>query len=144
MIQLLLQHQTQECIVEETTGVSVPRIQEAIVDVIQCISQERISERVIEQTVDVSVPQTRDPIVEVATVIPQECLQQRTVEQIVDVPVPRILEETVEVVQELFKASHRRVSLSESFSRSTTCLLWCNTRCLRFRRWFRRQRSTET
>ena len=46
-IQLVPQEQIHDYTMEEVTDVPLPRIQEEIVDVIQCISQECISERIV-------------------------------------------------------------------------------------------------
>ena len=65
--------------VEQFVDMSVPQIQEQIVEVANTFLQERISERVIEQAHDVPVPQIHEQLVEFAEITPQ----RRTPERIV-------------------------------------------------------------
>ena len=85
----------------------MPRIVEAVVEVLPSTPQERVQNRTSEQIVGVPVPQI---IEDSLPVVPQERVQNRPRKLFVDVPVPHIKDKTagkVKCTGEVFTVPHR-------------------------------------
>ena len=93
------QERTQNCTPEQISGVPVPQIMEAPVDVMLFTSQERVQNRTPEQISGVPVPQIMEAPVNVMPFTPQERVQHRTSEQIMDVPFLRSLRSACRIVR---------------------------------------------
>ena len=95
--QIVSEQESVECVQQHTVGqivhVTIPQIQEQIVESVQVIPRELFPEQIEEQILDIPVPPIVEEIAAVVQIIPQERLQQSTAEQNVVVLVPQVVEE---------------------------------------------------
>ena len=97
-VKLISQERMRQRSVEEMEDVSVPQMQEQIVEMNE------------------TMPKIREQIAEVIQLVHQERIQERIVEEIIEGPVSRVMEETVGVV-----TSHRSVCRATQWSKLLPC-----------------------
>ena len=97
----------QTCVGEQIADSPVPRVLEAVGEVVPSTPQNRTQEQIM----DFPVPRILEAAVEVVPSTPQECVQNRTRKLFVDVPVLHIKEKIAEKVKctgKVFTVPHHR------------------------------------